>query len=66
MTSISPLNFVHKVGKFGDYEEKNENDLLKVSEINGLLIFQIAKYKNSNFDISKIKIRWFKSSILIH
>ena len=36
--------------------EKNENDLLKVSEINGLLIFQIAKYKNSSFDISKIKI----------
>ena len=56
MTKISPLNFVHKVGKFGDYEEKNENDLLKVSEVNGLLIFQIAKYKNSSFDISKIKL----------
>ena len=56
MTQTSPLNFVHKVGKFGDHEEKNESDLLKISEVNGLLIFQIAQYKNSNFDISKIKL----------
>ena len=56
MTQTSPLNFVHKVGKFGDHEEKNENDLLKVSEVNGLLIFQIARYKDSSFDISKIKL----------
>ena len=45
-----------KVGKFSDHEEKNESDLLKISEVNGLLIFQIAQYKNSNFDISKIKL----------
>ena len=56
MRNISPLNFVHKTGKFGDYDGKQENDLLKVKEVNGLLIFQIAKYKNSTFDISKIKI----------
>ncbi len=56
MTNISPLNFVHKIGKFGNYHDKQENDLLKVKEVNGLLIFQIAKYKNSNFDLSKIQI----------
>ena len=56
MTNISPLNFVHQFGKFGDHEKKNENDLLKVSEINGLLIFQIAQYRNSSFDITKIII----------
>ena len=56
MTNISSLNFVHKTGKFGDYDGKQENDLLKVKEVNGLLIFQIAKYKNSTFDISKVKI----------
>ena len=56
MTQISPLNFVHKVGKFGDYDKKSEKDLLKVSEVSGLLIFQIAQYKNSNFDSSKIKL----------
>ena len=53
---ISPLNFVHKTGKFGDYSGKNDNDLLKVSEINKLLIFQIAKFKNSNFDISNVHV----------
>ena len=56
MTYNSPLNFVHKIGKFGDHEKKNENDLLKVSEVSGLSIFQIAQYRNSNFDISKIRL----------
>ena len=51
MTQISPLKFVHKIGKFGDHDKKNENDLLKVSEINKLLIFQIAQYRNSSFEI---------------
>ena len=56
MTYISPLNFVHKTGKFGDYSEKNDNDILKVSEVSKLTIFQIARYRNSKFDISKIKV----------
>ena len=56
MTYNSPLNFVHKIGKFGDHEKKNENDLLKVSEVSGLSIFQIAQYRNSSFDISKIRL----------
>ena len=56
MTNTSPLNFVHKVGKFGDNDKKGQNNILKVSEINGLLIFQIAQYKNSSFDVSKIRL----------
>ena len=56
MINISPLNFVHKVGKFGNSNKKKENDLLKVSELNGLLIFQIAQYKNSSFDMSIIRL----------
>ena len=56
MTYISPLNFVHKTGKFGDHNEKNDNDILKVSEVSKLIIFQIARYRNSDFDISKIKV----------
>lgn len=56
MKNISPLNFVHKVGKFGDYNKKSENNLLKISEVNGLLIYQITQYKDSNFDMSVIKL----------
>ena len=56
MMNISALNFIHKIGKFGDHNGKNDETLLKVSELNKLLIFQIAKFKNSDFDISKIKV----------
>ena len=56
MTKISPLRNVHKKGLFGDYEDKNENELLKISEIKNLLIVQIAQYKNSSFSIQNINI----------
>ena len=56
MTNTSPLNFVHKVGKFGDNDKKNQNNILKVSEINELLIFQIVQYNKSSFDVSKIRL----------
>ena len=56
MTNTSPLNFVHKVGKFGNNDKRSQNNILKVSEINGLLVFQISQYKNSSFDVSKIKL----------
>ena len=56
MTNTSPLNFVHKVGRFADNDKKSQNNILKVSEINGLIIFQIAQYKKSSFDVSKIRL----------
>ena len=56
MTNSTPLNFVHKVGKFGDNDKKNQNNILKVSEINELLIFQIVQYNKSSFDVSKIRL----------
>ena len=56
MTNTSPLNFVHKVGKFGNNDKKSQNNILKVSEINESIIFQIAQYKKSSFDVSQIKL----------
>ncbi len=56
MTNISSLNQIHKLGKFGDHENKSEENLLRISEVSNICIFQIVKFKNSNFDISKIKI----------
>ena len=48
MISISPLKNIHKKGLFGDYEGKNENELVKIIERKDLLIVQIAQYKNSS------------------
>tara|TARA_B100000579_G_scaffold396373_1_gene375127 strand:- start:42 stop:629 length:588 start_codon:yes stop_codon:yes gene_type:complete len=56
MSSISALGNVHTIGKFGDHENKNDNDILKISEIKNLLIVQIVQYKNSNISIESIDI----------
>ena len=60
MNSISALANVHTIGKFGDHEDKNDNNLLKISEIKNLLIVQIVQYKNSNISIESIDIDGLK------
>ena len=60
MSSISALANVHSPGEFGDYENKNENNLLKISEIKNLLIVQIVQYKNSTVSIDSIDIDGLK------
>ncbi len=60
MTSVSALNHIHKTGLFGNYENKNEESLLKISEIKNLLIVQIVQYKNSSistYDIDNLKLK---------
>jgi len=56
MTSVSALNHIHKSGLFGNHENKNEESLLKVSEIKNLLIVQIVQYKNSTVSFESIDI----------
>ena len=56
MTSISALENIHLKGLYGDFEGKNEKDLLKVSENRDLLIVQIVQYKNSSTSIESLRI----------
>ena len=56
MTSVSALNYIHKIGLFGNHENKNEKNLLKVSEIKNIFIVQIVQYKNSTVSIENIDI----------
>ena len=56
MTTVSALKNIHIKGLFGDYEGKNENELLKLSELNEFLIVQIVKYKKSLISNQKIRI----------
>ena len=56
MTSISALENVHEKGLFGDHENKNDDNLIKVSESKNLVIFQIVQYKNSSISTKDINI----------
>ena len=40
--NISPLHFDHKLGFFGDYE--NKDDILKLTEVKELSIFQLQAF----------------------
>ena len=56
MTAITPLEFIHKKGIFGDHHKKNESDLLKISELKNLTIIQLVQYKKSKVNIDGAKI----------
>ena len=47
MKNISPLNNIHQLGQFGNFENKNDNELVKIKEIKNIFIYQVVKFKNS-------------------
>ncbi len=56
MNSISSLKNVHKLGLYGDHNDKNENQIIKIKEIKNINLFQVVKYKNTEKNISNFKI----------
>ena len=60
MSLISALANVHTTGQYGDHDDKNENNLLKISEVKNLLIIQIVQYKNSSVSAESIDIDGLK------
>lgn len=56
MKNISSLENIHLIGKYGNYENKNDNEILKIKEVKNIFICQIAKYKNSNANKRDFKI----------
>ena len=66
MSPISALANVHTKGLFGDCEDKNESNLLKISEKKNLLIVQIVQYRNSKISFDSIDIDGlkFKNEVL--
>ena len=60
MTVTSALQNVHIEGSFGNFENKSENELLKIKELKNLLIVQIVQYKNSSIKIDDINFNNLK------
>ena len=60
MTVISALQNVHVEGSFGNFENKSENELLKIKELKSLLIVQVVQYRNSSIKIDDINFKNLK------
>ena len=60
MKVISALQNVHVEGSFGNFENKSENELLKIKELKSLLIVQVVQYKNSSIKIDDINFNNLK------
>ena len=56
MSSLSALVNVHEKGQFGDFEGKDDKNLLSITESTNLLIVQIVQYKSSNLSLDNMQI----------
>ena len=64
MTAISPLQFIHKKGLFGDHHKKNESDLINIFEVKNLNIVQIFQYQKSKIKLDDVNIDSLELSLL--
>ena len=56
MTSISSLNKVPQLGQYGNFENKDENQLIKIKEIKNIFIYQVVKFKNSKKNKTELMV----------
>ena len=56
MSSLSALENVHAKGQFGDFEGKDDENLISITETTNLLIVQIVQYKSSKSSLDNMQV----------
>ncbi len=57
MKNISPLNNIHQIGKYGDFQNVKDHQIIKIKEIKNIFIYQLVKFKNSSKKNSDLSIQ---------
>ena len=56
MKKLSALSNYHVTGLFGNFKNKEENELIKISELKNKSIFQVVRFNNSKTLVNEMKI----------
>ena len=60
MIKTSPLSNSHELGIHGNCKNKDQAKLLAIREITNIKIYQLSKFKKSNFDINNFSLDCYK------
>jgi len=60
MKLISPLSEIHKPGLYGDCDGKNQEDLIKISEVTNLAVFQVVQFEEDKNNSQNLSIGGLK------
>ena len=60
MKLISPLSKIHKLGSYGDCDGKNQEDLIKISEVTNLAVFQVVQFEEDKNNSQNLSIGGLK------
>ena len=60
MSKITPLSNSHELGLHGNCKDKDETNLLVIREVTNIKIYQLYKFKKSNFDINNFSLDSYK------